>query len=84
MQHVPHTALTPWAPPPPSPLSLGVSRRSRRYAPALPRRALPFPAAPCSGASEGYTDAALSDLVPHMPGWGSINEFNMFAGCVDR
>lgn len=35
-----------------------------------------------SGASKGYTDAALSDLVTHMPGWGNINEFNMFAGYV--
>ncbi|PNW79430.1 hypothetical protein CHLRE_09g414800v5 [Chlamydomonas reinhardtii] len=29
-----------------------------------------------------YSEAALDDLVPHLPGWGSVDDFNLFAGYV--
>ncbi|KAG2491396.1 hypothetical protein HYH03_010187 [Edaphochlamys debaryana] len=32
--------------------------------------------------ASGYTDAALDDLVPFLPGWGDVEGFNLFAGYV--
>ena len=31
-------------------------------------------------AAGGYTDAAAADLVHSLPGWGAVDEFNLFAG----
>ena len=33
-------------------------------------------------ASGGYTDAALADFVPSLPGLGPVDDFNLFAGWV--
>ncbi|GIM06742.1 hypothetical protein Vretimale_10995, partial [Volvox reticuliferus] len=29
-----------------------------------------------------YSSEAVADLVPHLPGWGPIDDFNMFAGYI--
>lgn len=30
--------------------------------------------------ASGYTDEALADYVPSLPGWGPIEDFNLFSG----